>query len=645
MSRITLPDESVIEVESGKSVIDAAAQIGKKLAKAAIAGRINGDTVDVSAPLPDEGSLEILTDRDDESLEILRHSAAHVMAAAVKKIFKDVKFGIGPAIDTGFYYDFDIGRPLTEEDLPAIEKEMKRIIKADEKFIRIDIAKKEALARMKEAGETYKTELIEELEDGTLSLYETGEFTDLCRGPHIPSTRFIKAFKLLSIAGAYWRGKSENPMLQRIYGTAFFSQEELDTYLKNIEEAKKRDHRKIGAELDLFSFHEEAAGFPFWHPNGVIIYNEVVDFWKEIHRKHGYSEIKTPLILNDSLWHLSGHWDNYKENMYFTDIDENTHAVKPMNCPGGLLIFGSKLHSYKDFPLRVAELGTVHRHELSGVLHGLFRVRAFTQDDAHIFCTPDQIEEEIVGVIKLMFELYGSFGLKDYHIELSTRPEKSIGSDEIWEVSEKALENALNSMGTPFELNPGDGAFYGPKIDFHIKDSMGRSWQCGTVQLDFSMPKRFADEGYNVKYVDSDNEYKTPVMIHRAVLGSLERFIGIIIEEYAGKLPLWLSPVQVLIINITSDQEDYARKIRDRLAEAGLRAELDLRNEKLGYKVREAIVRKIPYVFVVGDKEMADNAVSVRHMELKDLGVLKTDDIIDKLVEENRARSTRSVFT
>ncbi|MFH1706716.1 MAG: threonine--tRNA ligase [Planctomycetota bacterium] len=644
MVTITLPDGGCIEIEQGQTVADAAVKIGKKLAKAAIAARVNGEPADLSKKIEQDATLQIITDSAPEALEILRHSAAHVMAAAVKNIIPGAKFGIGPAIESGFYYDFDIGRPLTEADIAAVEAEMHRIIQADLPFVRSEPSKAEALAAMTKAGEVYKAEIVSELADGTVSLYTTGAFVDLCRGPHIPAAGRIKAFKLLSIAGAYWRGDSKNPMLQRIYGTAFFAQAELDEHLRLLEEAKKRDHRRIGQDMDLFSFHELAPGFLFWHPNGVIVFNEVVTFWKERHRVRDYQEIKTPLILNAELWHLSGHWDHYKENMYFTNIEEKSNAVKPMNCPGGLLIFGHKRHSYRDFPLRVAELGTVHRHELSGVLHGLFRVRAFTQDDAHIFCTPDQIESEIVGVIELLLELYRAFGLRDYHVELSTRPAKSIGSDADWNTAENALTAALARSGLQYKLNPGDGAFYGPKIDFHIRDSMKRSWQCGTIQLDFSMPVRFAEGGMNIAYVDRDNTQKIPVMIHRAALGSLERFIGVLIEEYAGKFPLWLAPVQAVVATITDAQNEYAQDLVARLREGGLRARADLRNEKLGYKVREAITQHVPYILVVGDRELAETTVNVRHRDIKDAGTLPRDAVVAGLVREYRERRLASVF-
>ncbi|MFC1479282.1 threonine--tRNA ligase [Planctomycetota bacterium] len=646
MTTITLPDKSTMEVENGTSVIKIAESIGPRLAKDAVAGRINGlDLVDTDFGLDQDCEIEIITTSSEEGLDILRHSTSHVMAAAVKRLFENAKFAIGPSIENGFYYDFDIGRPFTEDDVASIEAEMKQIIKDDEKFERIDKPRETALKELQKQGEDYKAELLEEIEDDTVSFYTMGSFTDLCRGPHLPSTGYISSFKLLNIAGAYWRGDPSNPMLQRIYGTAFFSAKELEEHLENIEIAKERDHRKIGKELDLFSFHEQAPGLPFWHPNGMIIYNEIITFWREVHKAWGYSEIQTPMILNEELWHLSGHWDNYKENMYFTEIDGLSNAVKPMNCPGGLLVFGNKLHSYRDFPMRIAELGKVYRHELSGVLHGLFRVRAFTQDDAHIFCTPDQIENEIIGVLKLYIDLYAAFGLTDYRLELSTRPDKSIGSDEIWDVSEKALKSALEQSGNDYELNPGDGAFYGPKIDFHIQDCMKRSWQCGTIQLDFSMPQRFAEAGLNITYVDEHNDYKTPVMIHRAALGSLERFIGILIEEYGGKFPLWLAPVQAAVMPITDSHKPYAQDITDTLVSKGFRAVIDDRSEKLGYKVREAIVKKIPYILVVGNNEIENNTVTVRHIHEDDLGAFPREEFFAKLKEEHANRMGSSIFS
>lgn len=564
---------------------------------------------------------------NDVDLMTLRHSTAHVMAEAVRELYPEVKLGIGPAIEDGFYYDFDRPEGFTPEDLEKIEARMREIIKADKPFVRREVSREEAEQMF--AGEPYKLELIREIEDDTLTVYEQGTFTDLCRGPHLQKTGQIKAFKLLSVAGAYWRGSEKNPMLQRIYGTAFFSQQELDDYLARLEEARKRDHRKIGKDLDLFSFHDEGPGFPFWHPKGMIVLNSVLDYWRKLHADRGYAEVRTPTILSESLWHQSGHWDTYRENMYFVDIDEQTYAVKPMNCPGTILIYKDSLRSYRDLPLKYAELGHVHRHEKSGVLHGLFRVRAFTQDDAHVFCTPEQIQEQIIDIIDLIETIYAKFGFTDYRIELSTRPEKSIGTDEMWQNAESSLHQALKSKGIEYAVNPGDGAFYGPKIDFHVRDSMGRSWQLGTIQLDFSMPERF-----ELEYIGDDGKPHRPVMIHRAALGSIERFMGIIIEEYAGAFPLWLAPQQVMLIPIADRHVGYAEEVAARLRALGVRADVDARNEKTGFKIREAQVLKIPYMLVVGDKEVESGKVSVRQREAGDLGAMPVDDFIARLENE-----------
>lgn len=563
----------------------------------------------------------------DVDLMTLRHSAAHILAQAVKHLYPDVKLGIGPAIEDGFYYDFDHPEGFTPDDLEKIEKEMRKIVGKKIPFVRREVTKDEAEKIF--AHEPYKLELIRELEDAVITVYEQGDFADLCRGPHAASTGQVGAFKLLSVAGAYWRGSEKNPMLQRIYGTAFPTQEEVDAYLNQLEEARKRDHRKLGRDLDLFSFHEEGPGFPFWHPKGAIVYNQIVEHWRKLHTERGYQEIRTPMILNDALWHRSGHWDTYRENMYFVEIDEQGFAVKPMNCPGVMLIYKDSLRSYRDLPLKFAELGHVHRHEKSGVLHGLFRVRAFTQDDAHIFCRPDQIQDEIIKVIDLVTDLYGKYGFKDYRIELSTRPAKSIGSEEIWKTAEDALEAALKEKGIEYAINPGDGAFYGPKIDFHVKDTMGRSWQLGTIQLDFAMPERF-----ELEYIAEDGKAYRPVMIHRAALGSLERFIGILIEDCAGAFPLWLAPAQIIMIPIADRHVEYAESVAKKLRAEGLRVNVDLRNEKTGFKIREAQVKKIPYMLVVGDKEIESNAVSVRQREEGDLGALPVDDFIVRVKGE-----------
>lgn len=559
--------------------------------------------------------------------QTLRHSASHVLAQAVKDLYPEAKLGIGPAIEDGFYYDFDYPAGFTPEDLVKIEKRMKKLVGGNMPIERREVTREEAESIF--AEEPYKLELISELEDQVISVYEQGNFVDLCRGPHVPKTGAVKAFKLLSVAGAYWRGSEKNPMLQRIYGTAFPTQQELDDHLFRLEEARKRDHRKIGRELDLFSFHEEGPGFPFWHPKGALVYNLVVENWRQLHTERGYQEVRTPMILNEDLWHRSGHWDTYRENMYFVEIDEQTFAVKPMNCPGVMLIYKDSLRSYRDLPLKYCELGHVHRHEKSGVLHGLFRVRAFTQDDAHVFCTPDQIQAEVIDVMDLIGALYASYGFNEYRVELSTRPAKSIGSDEMWTTAESALEEALKARGIPYQINPGDGAFYGPKIDFHVKDSMGRSWQLGTIQLDFSMPERF-----ELEYIGDDGKPHRPVMIHRAALGSLERFMGILIEDTAGAFPLWLAPVQAVILPIADRHKDYAEQVGGRLRAEGIRVHVDSRNEKTGFKIREAQVHKIPYMLVTGDREAETGAVSVRQREQGDLGAMSIDDFVARVKSE-----------
>ncbi|MBT4835641.1 threonine--tRNA ligase [Candidatus Woesearchaeota archaeon] len=558
-------------------------------------------------------------------LESLRHSTAHLLAQAVLELFPKTKLGIGPSIENGFYYDFDIKEDFSEKDLERIEQRMKEISKKNLKIVRESKTKSEAEKILK--NQPYKLELLKELKTEP-TFYTQGDFADLCAGPHVGSTKEIKYFKLLKIAGAYWKGDSKNKMLQRIYGTVFEDRKELKNHLHMLEEAKKRDHKKLGEQLDLFTFHKEGPGFPFFHPKGTVIYNELVDFWKKIHRKHGYQEIKTPIILNNELWLKSGHWENYKENMYFTKIDKKDYAVKPMNCPGGILVYKSKLHSYKEFPLKLAELGLVHRHELSGVLNGLFRVRNFTQDDAHIYCTKEQLEDEIKKVINLTGDIYGTFGLK-YELELSTRPEKSIGSAAMWSDAENSLKNALESLKLDYQLNPGDGAFYGPKIDFHIKDSLGRSWQCGTIQVDFSMPEKF-----DLEYDGSDNRKHRPVMVHRAILGSLERFLGIMIEHYAGKFPLWLSPVQVKIMNVNDDVLKYANKIKEELEENDIRVELDDRNESISKKVRDAQNQKINYMVTIGEKEVKAKKLAIRTRDGKVSFGISTTKFIKDLKKE-----------
>ena len=572
---------------------------------------------------------------EDEQVRLkYRHTASHVMAQAIKNIWPDAKLAIGPAIDNGFYYDIDMEHKLSDQDLLKIQKEMKKVINANHKLERFELPREEAIAFMAERNEDYKVELINDLpEDAVISFYKQGEFVDLCAGPHMESTGQIKAVKLMSVAGAYWRGDEHNKMLQRIYGTAFPTQEELDAYITRLEEAKKRDHRKIGKEMDLFAIFEEGPGFPFFMPKGMIIRNELENFWRTEHRKRGYEEIKTPLILNEQLWRTSGHWDHYKDNMYFTKIDDGDYAIKPMNCPGSMLCYKRKMWSYRDFPIRMGELGQVHRHELSGALHGLMRVRTFTQDDAHIFMLPEQIKDEIVGVARFIDDVYNMFGFK-YHIELSTRPEDSMGTDEEWEMAEDALRSAMEELGVPYVVNEGDGAFYGPKLDFHLEDSIGRTWQCGTIQLDLQMPQRF-----DLTYVGSDNEKHRPIMIHRVIFGSIERFIGILTEHFAGKFPLWLAPVQVKLLTVAEAFSDYAKEVAAKLEDAGLRVEVDIRNEKIGYKLREARNERVSYICVIGEKEVNANSVSVRSNKVGELGEMPVDEFLAKLVEEVKTKA------
>ena len=572
---------------------------------------------------------EKLNFEDEQVRNTYRHTASHIMAQAVKNLWPDTKLAIGPAIDNGFYYDFESEHKFSEEDFLKIQKEMKKIVQANYPLERFELPRAEAIALMEEKNEPYKVELINDLpEDAVISFYKQGDFVDLCAGPHMESTGKIKAFKLMSVAGAYWRGDSDRQMLQRIYATAFPTQAELDEYVKRLEEAKKRDHRKIGREMDLFAIFEEGPGFPFFMPNGMIIRNELESFWKSEHRKRGYEEIKTPLIMNEQLWRTSGHWDHYKDNMYFTKIDGEDYAIKPMNCPGSLLAYKRKMWSYRDFPIRMGELGQVHRHELSGALHGLMRVRTFTQDDAHIFMLPDQIKDEVIGVVKFIDDVYNMFGFT-YHIELSTRPEDSMGSDEEWEAAETALREAMETIGVPYVINEGDGAFYGPKLDFHLEDSLGRTWQCGTIQLDMQMPQRF-----DITYVGADGEKHRPVMIHRVIFGSIERFIGILTEHFAGKFPLWLAPVQVKLLTVTEKFVPYAEEIKAKCEEAGLRVELDGRNEKIGYKIREARNKRDSYLCTIGEREAEAGTLSVRSSKVGDLGEMNADEFIAKLVEE-----------
>jgi len=622
MANVKLPDGSTLEISNGSTAEQLAEKIGPGLAKSAVAAKIDGRCVDLSTPITGEPAVEIITLKDDEGLEVMRHSCAHIMAEAICSIWPDTMLVYGPTVEDGFYYDVDRDEPIRPDDFERIEEKMRQIIEADKPFVRKEMSRGEALERM--AGDKYKTDNINRAEGDTISFYSQGDgFTDLCRGPHLPSTGKVGSFKIMSVAGAYWHGDPTQKMLQRVYGTAWRTQKELEQHLRRLEEAKKRDHRVLGRQLDLFSFHDAGPGFAFIHPKGMVIWNQIVEFWRGVHRKYGYEEVKTPIILNEELWHRSGHWDNYKENMYFTDVDEVTYAIKPMNCPGGCLVYKSSQHSYREFPMRVAELGLVHRHEASGVMHGLFRVRQFTQDDAHIFCTPEQIESEIVGVIELTLELYRAFGFEDFHIELSTRPEKHIGSDEIWEISTGALKDALAHKNIEYKINEGDGAFYGPKIDFHISDCLKRSWQLGTIQLDFSMPQRF-----EMVYTDRDNTEKAPVMIHRAVLGSFERFIGILIEHYAGAMPLWLAPEQVRILPISEKTNDYAEIVYRKLKDADLRSTLDLSNEKIGAKIAKSHSEKLPYMLVVGPKEAQSESVNVRIRGVKENQSVKTEHFL-----------------
>ncbi|MBP3722010.1 MAG: threonine--tRNA ligase [Selenomonadaceae bacterium] len=638
MVKVTMKDGAVKEVEEGVSVLEFVKNFSNSLAKKALAAKIDGKTCDLTTPITTDSKLEILTFEDEDGRWALRHTASHILAQAIKRLYKDqnVMLAIGPAIDNGFYYDIDMERQLTESDLSDIEKEMKKIVKENLPLVRSELPRADAIKLFQEKGEKYKVELIEDLpEDATISLYTQGEFVDLCAGPHVVSTGKVKALKLQSVNGAYWRGNEKNKMLQRIYGTAFEKEDDLKNYLHMLEEAAKRDHRKLGKELDIFSLHEEGPGFPFFHPNGMIIRNELINYWREVHRRYGYQEIKTPMILNRALWERSGHWDHYKENMYFTVIDDVDYAVKPMNCPGGMLVYNTHPHSYREFPLRYCELGIVHRHELSGALHGLFRVRNFTQDDAHLYVTPNQIEEEIQRTINLFDEVYNTFHLK-YTAELSTRPENSMGSDEIWEKSTQALQNALENRGLKYIINEGDGAFYGPKIDFHLEDSIGRTWQCGTIQLDMMLPEKF-----DLTYVGEDGEKHRPIMLHRVVYGSIERFIGILIENYAGAFPTWLSPVQVKILPITDKHADYAYELKKKMFEKNIRVEVDDRNEKTGYKIREAQVKKIPYALVVGDKEIEDNTVNVRRYGEKDSKTVSADEFIANILKEIEEKEDR----
>ncbi len=627
--KVTLKDGSVKEFAAGTSYLEIAKSLNQKLGKQALLAVVDGVNKDLSDTIEKDAAVEFVTPDTKEGLHAIRHTASHVMAQAIQHLFPGVKFAIGPAIDTGFYYDIDSDHVFTPEDLAAIEKEMAKIVKQNLPLVRSEVPRKDALTRFAAENEIYKVELINDLpEDAVISLYTQGDFTDLCAGPHCPSTGRVKAFKLMSLAGAYWRGNEKNKMLQRIYGTAFPSKEELDEYLHMLEEAEKRDHRKLGKELDIFSMHDEGPGFPFFHPNGMRIRNAILEYWHQVHRKYHYEQVMTPMIMNRDLWIRSGHWDHYRENMYFTKIDDMDYAIKPMNCPGGMMVYNTRPHSYKELPLRYAELGLVHRHELSGALHGLFRVRCFTQDDAHIFMTPEQIQPEITNVIKLFNEVYSTFGLK-YHAELSTRPENSMGDDASWELATEGLRKALEANHLDYIINEGDGAFYGPKIDFHLQDSIGRTWQCGTIQLDMQLPEKF-----NCEYTGEDGQKHRPVMIHRVVYGSIERFIGILIEHFAGSFPVWMAPNQVRVMPITDKQQAYAKEVNDKLFELGYRTQLDDRNEKIGKKIREAQVQKVPFMLIVGEKEAESGTVAVRQRHGGDLGAMTLDDFISRMQKD-----------
>lgn len=634
MINITFKDGNRREYVEGISFLQIAQDISQKLAKNSVVAVFNGELTDLNRTPDKDGILEFVGFEDERALQVYRHSSSHIMAQAVKRLWPGTKLAIGPAIDKGFYYDFDSQHTITPDDIKLIEDEMARIIDADYPIIRRELSRDEALKLFQEQNEDYKVELINDLpDDALISTYQQGEFIDLCAGPHLPSTGRVKSFKIMSLAGAYWRGSEQNQMLQRVYATSFPKKALLDDYLHKLEEAKKRDHRRLGRELGLFVVLDEGPGFPFFMPRGMILRNELEKFWREEHHKAGYSEVRTPIILNEELWHRSGHWDNYKENMYFTVIDEENYCVKPMNCPGGLLLYKQSLHSYRELPLRVGEMGLVHRHEKSGVLHGLMRVRAFTQDDAHIFMLPEQIIDEIKGVIDLIDRFYSLFGFP-YHVELSTRPEKSIGSAETWEVATEALKMALNEKGLEYKINEGDGAFYGPKIDFHLQDSLDRTWQCGTIQLDFQMPERF-----DLTYIGEDGEKHRPVMIHRVIYGSIERFIGILTEHFGGAFPAWLAPVQARVIPITERHHEYARKVAAELDAAGIRVESDLRSEKVGYKIRDGQMQKIPYLLVVGDREVEDGTVSVRHRRQGDMGAVDSREFAGMLRKEIDAKT------
>lgn len=633
MITIRLKDGKEKQFESAVSLADAAKAISNSLGKNALVAKVNGELTDLRDPIVDGAEVEFFTKEDPEGLFTLRHTASHVMAQAIQHLFPGVKFAIGPAIDDGFYYDLDSDHVFSQEDFAAIEKEMSKIAKGNIPLVKKVLPRDEALQYFKDKGQDYKVMLIEDLpEEETISLYEQGDFTDLCAGPHLKSTGKVKTFKLMTVAGAYWRGDSKNKMLQRIYATAFFSKEDLDHYLFVRAEAEKRDHRKLGKQLDLFSFHEEGPGFPFFHPKGMILRNKLMDYERELFKEFGYVEIMTPVILSKKLWLQSGHWDHYKENMYFTQIDEEDYAIKPMNCPGGILFFKTQQRSYRDLPMRVGEFGLVHRHELKGALHGLFRVRCFTQDDAHIFMTQEQMKDEVIKCMAMYQKMYGVFGL-EYHVELSTRPENSMGSDELWEISTNALREAIETAGVPYQINEGDGAFYGPKLDFHVQDSLGRTWQCGTIQMDMQLPERF-----DVNYIGEDGEKHRAVMLHRAGYGSLERFIGILIEHYAGAFPTWIAPVQAKIIPVTEKNLEYAKSVAAAMSESDIRVEVEEANETLGYKIRKAQMEKVPYMIIVGDQEMKGHTISVRSRKNGDQGSQSLPMFVANLIREIKER-------
>ena len=634
MVSIILKDGKKVDFEKAVPLFEAAKAISNSLGRDAVVAKVNGEYADLRDNIEDGTQVEFFTKDSPEALHTLRHTAAHVMAQAIQHLFPGTKFAIGPAIDTGFYYDLESEHTFTNEDFPAIEKEMAKIVKENLAIQKSSKSREEALAYFRERNQDYKVELIEDLpEDAQITFYTQGDFTDLCRGPHVRSTGKVKAFKLMSVAGAYWRGDENRQMLQRIYGTAFYKKEELEHFLYVREEAAKRDHRKLGRELDLFSFHDEGPGFPFFHPKGMVIRNALIDFERELFKKYHYEEIMTPVILSKKLWLQSGHWDHYRENMYFTEIDGEDYAVKPMNCPGGILYFKTQQRSYRDLPKRVAEFGLVHRHELHGALHGLFRVRNFTQDDAHIFMTREQMKPEVIETLQMFKDLYAPFGIK-YHVELSTRPENSMGSDELWELATDALREAIEQAGIPYKVNEGDGAFYGPKLDFHIQDSLGRTWQCGTIQMDMQLPERF-----DVTYVGEDGEKHRAVMIHRAGYGSLERFIGILTEHFAGKFPVWMAPVQAKVIPVSNNQMAYAKEIADKLSAADIRVELDENNDTLGYKIRKAQMEKVPYMIIIGDKEVGAGNISVRTRKGADEGSVDLESFINRVHDEVKNRT------